>query len=239
MIAPRSRSGRHLAPPPRATPERACSCAQDQDDLPRWRSVRVSCMATGWAWRPCRSAAPRIPGCSRWPGRVGQRRWLSAPIVRRSGPGPARITLVEESQARSVWASPRSSPQGYDDDPLRGAAKGLTATTGRRARWVTGDGPCTPRERQGGQGLRCWSSAPGPGGNMGHQREPRTSTEGQHQGDRHHPEELHRPTSFTRGLIAPVSPGRHGSSCWPLPCSGVCVLTHAATHRSTAEGLER
>jgi hypothetical protein len=155
-----------IGPPPRSTgthnPERACSCAQDQGGPPT--GVRGGCRAWPPAGRGVHAGAlPRgFPGCSRWPGRAGQRRWPSALIVRRSGPGAARIALVEKAQARSVLAGPRSSPQGYDD-PLRGAAKGLAATTGRRARWVTGDGPCTPREGQGGQGLRCWSSAPGPG----------------------------------------------------------------------------
>jgi hypothetical protein len=129
--------------------------------------------------------------------RVGVHRLLRPQVGNRSSQdNPGR-----RSAGQRGLGQPALLPQGHDD-PRRGGRQGLTAIADRRATWVTRDGQHTPSNRQGGQGLHCWSSAPGPSGNMRYQRQPQDPAEGQHQGDHHHPHDLHRYITFAPVLIA-------------------------------------
>jgi len=120
-------------------------------------------------------------------------------------------------------------PQGHDN-PLRGGRHGLAAAAGRRCLWVTRDGQHTAK---GAVVLvDCHESpAPGPVANMGDQRERQDATERQHQGDHHHPDNLHRlPPPFT-GAADSGEP----ADGWQLP-HGPLVTGHGrpTSHDSTS-----
>jgi hypothetical protein len=151
---------------------------------------------------------------------------------------PAAVLVLTVTVAASwAWLSPLQARLVARD----AAAASRLATTRHRPQGtdLTGDGPCTPRERQGGQGLCWWSSSPGQAATW-RSVSPTTPLSASTRVTVTIQIICIDPSPLREAQLAWLALERHGqAAAWPRSCSGVCGLLPGPTMGRNCRGLER